>query len=167
MHGVRAAVAAARDLGRGAGAGGRRSSASPRCLPKACKSIRLTAPRRRCLSAPSAATRSCGETRTRTAEGGGVCVGRPVAGNDRQDHPHQRRADRDLERRPGGSRGEIGEIVVQGPVVTRVVLQSSGVDGAGEDRRSRRRLLASHGRCRLFGSIKAASGSAAASRSAS
>ena len=46
--------------------------------------------------------------------------------------------------------GEIGEIVVQGPVVTRVLLQSPRSDRAGQDRRSRRRrFLASHGRSRL------------------
>jgi acyl-CoA synthetase (AMP-forming)/AMP-acid ligase II len=60
-----------------------------------------------------------GETRIRTAEGGGVCVGRPVAGMSARviridDAPITAWRD-DLE----VPRGEIGEIVAQGPVVTR------------------------------------------------
>ena len=59
-----------------------------------------------------------GETRMRTAEGGGVCVGRPVAGMSVRiirisDAPITTWRD-DLE----VPRGEIGEIIVQGPVVT-------------------------------------------------
>jgi acyl-coenzyme A synthetase/AMP-(fatty) acid ligase len=58
------------------------------------------------------------ETRYRTAEGGGVCVGRPVAGIVLKiiritDEPIPDWSD-SLELPPG----EIGEIVVQGPVVT-------------------------------------------------
>jgi acyl-CoA synthetase (AMP-forming)/AMP-acid ligase II len=60
-----------------------------------------------------------GETRHRTAQGGGVCVGRPVAGMTVKvirisDEPISAWGD-DLEVAPG----EIGEIAVQGPVVTR------------------------------------------------
>jgi acyl-CoA synthetase (AMP-forming)/AMP-acid ligase II len=59
-----------------------------------------------------------GETRKRTAEGAGICVGRPVMGmivkNIRiRDEPIPSWSD-DLEL----PQGEIGEIVVQGPVVT-------------------------------------------------
>jgi acyl-CoA synthetase (AMP-forming)/AMP-acid ligase II len=59
------------------------------------------------------------ETRARTAEGGGVCVGRPVEGMRVRiirisEEPIAAWSD-DLE----VSRGEIGEIVVKGPVVTR------------------------------------------------
>jgi acyl-CoA synthetase (AMP-forming)/AMP-acid ligase II len=59
------------------------------------------------------------ETRFRTAEGGGVCVGRPVAGMTVQvirisDEPIPSWSDDLL--LPAG---EIGEIVVRGPVVTR------------------------------------------------
>jgi acyl-CoA synthetase (AMP-forming)/AMP-acid ligase II len=59
-----------------------------------------------------------GETRRRTAEGGGVCVGRPVAGMRVRvirisDEPIPTWSD-DLE----VPRGEVGEIVVQGPPVT-------------------------------------------------
>ncbi len=45
--------------------------------------------------------------------------------------------------------GEIGEIAVQGPCRHARLLQSSRVDRAGQDRRSRRRFLSSHGRCWL------------------
>jgi acyl-CoA synthetase (AMP-forming)/AMP-acid ligase II len=60
-----------------------------------------------------------GETRIRTTEGGGVCVGRPVEGMSARvigidDAPITTWRD-DLEVK----RGEIGEIVAQGPVVTR------------------------------------------------
>ncbi|HZY84051.1 MAG TPA: fatty acid CoA ligase family protein [Gemmataceae bacterium] len=60
-----------------------------------------------------------GETRHRTAEGGGVCVGRPVAGMTVKvirisDVPIAAWSE-DLEVAPG----EIGEITVRGPVVTR------------------------------------------------
>jgi acyl-CoA synthetase (AMP-forming)/AMP-acid ligase II len=60
-----------------------------------------------------------GETRARTIEGGGVCVGRPVPGMTARlirisDEPIPAWRD-DLE----VPRGEIGEIVAQGPVVTR------------------------------------------------
>jgi acyl-CoA synthetase (AMP-forming)/AMP-acid ligase II len=60
-----------------------------------------------------------GETRHRTAQGGGVCVGRPVAGMTVKvirisDEPIAAWSD-DLEVPPG----EIGEITVAGPVVTR------------------------------------------------
>jgi acyl-CoA synthetase (AMP-forming)/AMP-acid ligase II len=60
-----------------------------------------------------------GETRHRTAQGGGVCVGRPVAGMAVKvirisDEPIPAWGD-NLEVAPG----EIGEIAVQGPVVTR------------------------------------------------
>jgi acyl-CoA synthetase (AMP-forming)/AMP-acid ligase II len=60
-----------------------------------------------------------GETRHRTAQGGGVCVGRPVAGMTVKvirisDEPIPAWTD-DLEVAPG----EIGEIAVRGPVVTR------------------------------------------------
>ena len=107
-----------------------------------------------------------GETRPRTAEGAGVCVGRPVEGMAVRIIRISDEPIADLERRPGAPRGEIGEIVVQGPVVTRIVLQPPGVDGAGEDRRPR------HGgfwhRMGDLGYLdeQAASGSAAASRSA-
>jgi acyl-CoA synthetase (AMP-forming)/AMP-acid ligase II len=60
-----------------------------------------------------------GETRARTAEGAGVCVGRPVEGVRVRvirisDEPVAAWGD-GLE----APRGEVGEIVVQGPVVTR------------------------------------------------
>jgi acyl-coenzyme A synthetase/AMP-(fatty) acid ligase len=60
-----------------------------------------------------------GETRRRTAEGGGVCVGRPVTGMTVKvirisDEPISAWRD-DLEPPPG----EVGEITVRGPVVTR------------------------------------------------
>jgi acyl-CoA synthetase (AMP-forming)/AMP-acid ligase II len=60
-----------------------------------------------------------GETRHRTAQGGGVCVGRPVAGMTVKvirisDDPIPAWSD-DLEVEPG----KIGEITVRGPVVTR------------------------------------------------
>ena len=60
-----------------------------------------------------------GETRARTAEGAGVCVGRPVEGVTVHvirisDAPIPRWTD-DLE----APRGETGEIAVRGPVVTR------------------------------------------------
>jgi acyl-CoA synthetase (AMP-forming)/AMP-acid ligase II len=60
-----------------------------------------------------------GDTRRRTGEGGGVCVGRPVAGMCVKiirisDEPIPDWSD-DLEL----PRGEIGEIAVRGPVVTR------------------------------------------------
>jgi acyl-coenzyme A synthetase/AMP-(fatty) acid ligase len=60
-----------------------------------------------------------GETRHRTAQGGGVCVGRPVAGMTVKvirisDEPVATWSD-DLE----VATGEIGEITVRGPVVTR------------------------------------------------
>ena len=69
----------------------------------------------------------------------------------------------DLELPPG----EIGEIVVRGPVVTRSYYNRPRVDGAGEDRRPGAAVLASHGRRRLSRRRRAASGSAAASRTAS
>jgi acyl-CoA synthetase (AMP-forming)/AMP-acid ligase II len=60
-----------------------------------------------------------GETAARTAEGAGVCVGRPAAGMSVKvirisDEPIPEWRD-DLEL----PRGQIGEVVVQGPVVTR------------------------------------------------
>ena len=64
--------------------------------------------------------------------------------------------------------GEIGEIVVQGPVVTRVVLRPARGDRAGQDRRpGRRRVLAPDGRPRLPRRRRAGSGSAGGSRTGS
>ena len=67
-----------------------------------------------------------GETRGRTAEGGGVCVGRPVEGVRVRvirirDDAVARWAD-DLE----VLRGDIGEIVARGPVVTRSYFNRPG-----------------------------------------
>ncbi len=63
-----------------------------------------------------------GETRARTAEGGGVCIGRPVEGMRvriiRVSDAPAPMWENGLE----APRGEIGEIVVRGPVVTRSYL---------------------------------------------
>ncbi len=63
-----------------------------------------------------------GETRARTAEGGGVCVGRPVEGMEVR---IIRIRDEPIPTYDDGlavPRGEIGEIVVQGPVVTKAYI---------------------------------------------
>ena len=72
----------------------------------------------------------------RTAEGAGVCVGRPVERHDRSASSASATSRSPPGGRSGVAAGEIGEIVVQGPVVTRVLFQSAGIDRAGEDRRS-------------------------------
>ena len=68
-----------------------------------------------------------------------------------RDHPHQRRADPDLERRSRIPRGEIGEIVVQGPVVTRSYFNRPDSTALAKIADPSRRLLASHGRSGIFG----------------
>ena len=70
-----------------------------------------------------------GETRARTAEGAGVCLGRPVEANQVHvigidDGPIAEWSDA-LPVAPG----IIGEIVVKGPIVTRSYLQPGGGHG--------------------------------------
>ena len=87
-----------------------------------------------------------GETGASPDAGGGVCIGRPVAGCAAGDHRDQRRADSRLERRPARCRcSEIGEIVVKGEQVTQRYLQPPRGDRLAKIADPAGRHLAPHG----------------------
>ena len=98
----------------------------------------------------------------RPAGASGRLRGPQVFRNRVEGHSHRRRA---RSPRSTGAEplppGEIGELIVRGPVVTRRYVTRTEVERLGEDRR-RRRGLAPHGRRRAISTSEGGSGSAAA-----
>ena len=133
-HNVKLPSLQARPLGRCSGVGRASSNASRPCSSPASRSSRRTAPPKSLpvCSIGSDEILTADSVHDRPREPASASAGRWQRCSV-QDHPHQRRAipvwSDDLLVPPG----QIGEIVVQGPVVTREYYQPARIDGPGEN----------------------------------
>ena len=143
---------------------GRPSSASRRLLPAASQVFTPYGATEALPVANIGSDEILGETRHLTEQGKGVCVGRPVAGMQVSRHSASATSrSRTGDERCASPPGEIGEIVVRGPVVTRHVLQPPRRDGLAKIRDPRPARFCTAWATSATSTTAAGSGSAAAS----